>query len=435
MSDDNAANGISSKKSANGIHTMNCSAFETYPHHVPGDMLKSKGKKAFAILLDFYTIFAYTQYWRKQTKVMVRYLFFIAAFCGQLFLTPAWAADDSPLPLKAEEQIPGQVLVCIEEGVSPAEVEQIAESIHAKVERRLTSWGLYLFSFDHARPVAEVVKELSKQPGVKYAEPNFKVSVNIIDTETSTSTSLTAGDPSSRIVVAVLDTGLDMTHPAFSGSIYTNPGEIPGNGIDDDKNGFVDDVHGWDFYDWDNQPAGEPGFGDHGTLVAGRVLQGASNIGISILPLRVGPGPWLDLGAIVAALDYAVAQGARVINMSFGAGIPFQVLTEAIARAAEKGVLLVAAAGNNGSDLPSYPAAYPVVVSVAATDAWGKKASWSNYGSTVDFSAPGENVTTTAFGGGTTTVSGTSFAAPFVAGVLARILAALPNLTPGQAIG
>lgn len=344
-------------------------------------------------------------------------------------LIPAtsWAAD-APAP-SSTDYLPGQVLVRVEEGVSLPQVQEIAGAVGAKVERRVASWGVYLLSFKPDRPVSEVVEQLQAQPGVRYAEPNAKIQVNSIVGDPGTITAAVA----SSIVVAVIDTGVDRTHPSLSNLIYTNPDEIAGDGVDNDANGYVDDVHGWDFYEWDNDPSGSAGDGAHGTMVAGRVVQGSGGEGISILPLQVGPGPWLDLAAIVQAIDYAVAQGARVINMSFGTSVPYRLLTEAIQHAAQQGVLLVAAAGNNGSMRPSYPAATPGVVSVAASNDAGQRTWWSNYGN-VDFTAPGENVTTTHWGGGTASASGTSFSAPFVAGVLARILAALPALTPGEAV-
>ncbi len=344
-------------------------------------------------------------------------------------LIPAscWAAE-APAP-SSTDVLPGQVLVRVEEGVSLPQVQEIAGAVEAKVERRVASWGVYLLKFDPTRPVSEVIERLQGQPGVRYAEPNAKIPVNAIGSDLSVGTAA-----ASSIVVAVIDTGVDRTHPSLSGLIYTNSREIAGDGLDNDANGYIDDVHGWDFYNGDNDAGGGPGDGAHGTMVAGMVDQGSRGQGVSILPLQVGPGPWLDLAAIVEAIDYAVNQGARVINMSFGASFPYQVLTEAIQHAVQRGVLLVAAAGNSGSLRPSYPAAYPGVVSVAASNNAGQKTWWSNYGGTVDFTSPGENVTTTNFGGGTVSVSGTSFSAPFVAGVLARILAALPALTPDQAV-
>ncbi|MDO8730769.1 MAG: S8 family serine peptidase [Candidatus Omnitrophota bacterium] len=339
-----------------------------------------------------------------------------------------WAAD-APAP-SSTDYFPGQVLVRVEEGVLLPQVQEIAGAVGAKVERRVASWGVYLLKFEPTRPVSEVVERLQAQPGVRYAEPNAKLQLHSIGGDLGTITAAAA----SGIVVAVIDTGVDRTHPSLSNLIYTNPKEIAGDGIDNDANGYKDDVHGWDFYNKDNDASGGPGDDAHGTKVAGRVVQGSGGQGISILPLQIGSGGDLSLSAIIEAIDYAVAQGARVINMSFGTESILQTLTEAIQHAAQQGVLLVASAGNSGLMTPNYPAAYPGVVSVAASNNAGRKTWWSSYGGTVDFTAPGENVTTTNWGGGTASVSGTSFSAPFVAGVLARILAALPALTPGEAV-
>ncbi len=357
---------------------------------------------------------------------MLKRSLFILSVC--LLIPAASGAAETPAP-SSPDYLPGQVLVRVEEGVSPAQVREIAGIVGAKVERRVASWGVYLLSFDQAKPVSEVVERLQGQPGVRYAEPNAKIQVNGVGNDPGTVTAAAA----SSVVVAIIDTGLNPL--PFSGSIYTNTREIAGDGIDNDGNGYVDDVHGWDFYEWDNDPRGSAGDGAHGTMVAGQVLKGAQGAGVSFLSCQVGPGPWLSLDAIVEAIGYAVDQGARIINMSFGASFPYQVLTEAIQQAAQRGVLLVAAAGNSGSMLPSYPAGYSKeVVSVAASNNAGQKTWWSNYGSTVDFTAPGENVTTTNWDGSPVSVSGTSFSAPFVAGVLARILAALPALTPDEAV-
>jgi len=345
---------------------------------------------------------------------------------------PSAASAQPPGSSVPSEQFrAGEVLVRVEEGLLPDELNQIAQSVGARVQRRLTSWGVYLLTFDPQLSVRAMVNHLQALPGVRYAEPNALIPVNLL---------FGGGDPTGTlaaaegVVVAVIDTGVDMTHPAFSGQIYTNRGEIAGDGLDNDGNGYVDDVHGWDFYEWDNDPSGGPEDGAHGTMVSGMVLQGALGAPLSILPLQVGPGPWLDLGAILEAIDYAVRQGARIINMSFGTSTPYQALTDAVLYAAQRGVMLVAAAGNSGSLWPSYPAALPGVVSVAASDATGRKTWWSNYGWTVDFTAPGDRVTTTDWGGGTATVSGTSFSSPFVAGVAARILASLPQLKPNEVV-
>jgi hypothetical protein len=236
------------------------------------------------------------------------------------------------------------------------------------------------------------------------------------------------------VIVAVIDTGMDLLHSAFTGKLWVNPGEIAGDGIDNDVNGYVDDVNGYDFLNHDSDPTGGPDGDAHGTMVSGRVLQGARALAdqVRIMSLKAGSGSGLPLSAIVEALDYAWRNGARIVNMSFGTTFDFASLRQAIAVAAQRGLHLIAAAGNSGTTQKNYPAAYDGVWAVAASDASGRKTSWSSYGSWVDWTAPGDKVTTTTFGGGNAVVSGTSFSSPFIAGVVAQYLAHHPEMTPDQ---
>lgn len=367
------------------------------------------------------------------TKRLLHKSFFGLALIGSLGILTvsgfSWAVEP-PLSITDADPIPGRVLVRVKEGIPVEQVQKIAEGVGAEVDRVLAPWGLYLFRFDPQVPVSKIVQQLQSKPGVQYAEPDVRFQTSGALESDPYASSAGAGAP---VIVAVIDTGMDLRHEAFTGRLYVNAGEIAGDGIDNDHNGYVDDVNGYDFYDHNGDPTGAAGDGAHGTMVAGRVLQGATDAPVALMTLRVGPGPFLTLSGIVEAIQYAVDRGARIINMSFGGGYS-QMMADVVRYAADRGVLLVAAAGNSGTTLPSYPAALSNVVSVAASDATGRKTWWSNYGSSVDFTAPGSQVTTTTFGGGTAVVSGTSFSAPFVAGVAARILAALPNLTVGQVI-
>lgn len=272
---------------------------------------------------------------------------------------------------------------------------------------------------------------------------------------------------SPTVTVAVLDSGVDLTHPDLAERIWTNPREIPGNGIDDDRNGYVDDVHGWDFIGDDADPNPDIGLkspvdgANHGTLVAGIIgAAGSNGIGIAgvawnvrILPLRVldenGAG---NTQGVVRAIRYAVAAGARIVNISFTGSKYNQALADALRAARDAGVLVVAAAGNEGDterggDLnvyPSYPACYRdasgerVVLAVAALDANGVKSSFSSYGSDcVGISAPGERFFSTQvyrpafeafrepYGD---SWSGSSLAAPVVSGVAALLASMDPSL-------
>jgi thermitase len=244
-----------------------------------------------------------------------------------------------------------------------------------------------------------------------------------------------------KVLVAVLDTGIDLTHPDLAANIYTNPGEIAGNGIDDDHNGFIDDVHGWNFFGNNNNAQDD---NDHGTHVAGIIgAIGNNGVGIagvnwsvSLLPVKfLGPDGSGFLSGAIEAINYATIMKAQVINMSSGVGEFSQAMSDAIKAAQNAGILFVAAAGNTGVDAdttPSYPASYalPNVISVAATDNQDRLATFSDYGiQTIHLAAPGVDIYSTILGGKYATYSGTSMAAPLVSGVAALLLSQEPTLS------
>ncbi len=249
---------------------------------------------------------------------------------------------------------------------------------------------------------------------------------------------------SHNIIVAVIDSGIAQNVPQLKGKMWTNPGEIPGNGIDDDHNGYVDDVHGWDFRN--NCPVTGTNINWHGTFVAGIIAAqpGTDKVsgvapGIRIMDVRILDSHNLfyssDWGKFARAIDYAVNNGARIINLSIYANErPPAVFENAIKRAAAHGVIIVGIAGNNGRDSVSYPGRYPWVLAVSATDRSDHLASFSNHGPQVAVAAPGDQVMSLFPGGIAGTGSGTSFAAPHVAGTLALILSANPSLTAYQAV-
>ena len=247
-------------------------------------------------------------------------------------------------------------------------------------------------------------------------------------------------------VIAVIDTGMDLDHPDLAPNLWSAPGEIPGNGMDDDGNGFTDDVHGYDFASDDNDPDDESGHGTHVSGIIGAVGDNALGVTgvnwqVQLLPLRVGDDT-LSTSAIVDALDYVTAlreeHGHPIIatNNSYGGPDGSDFVREAIERQRDAGILFVAAAGNedlNNDEFPSYPANHPVdnILSVAATDTGGEAlANYSNYGpATVELAAPGTSILSTDRGGAYTYKSGTSMAAPFVAGGLALLHALDPTVT------
>ena len=255
---------------------------------------------------------------------------------------------------------------------------------------------------------------------------------------------------SSSIVVGVIDTGVDYTHPDLVSNIWTNPGEIAGNGIDDDGNGFVDDVHGFDFVNNDGDPMDD---NNHGTHVSGTIAAaGNNNLGVtgvnwssSIMALKFlsadGSGYTSDA---VRAVNYATMMrtsygiDVRVTNNSWGGGSPSTAMEDAIRASGDAGILFVAAAGNDGTDndaSPHYPSNYALdnVLSVAATDASDNLASFSNYGqTTVHLAAPGVSILSTIAGGGYAFFSGTSMATPHVAGVAALAWSVDPDATVAE---
>ena len=252
-----------------------------------------------------------------------------------------------------------------------------------------------------------------------------------------------AGYSGEGITIAVVDTGVDLDHPDLAGNLFVNAGEIEGNGIDDDGNGYVDDVHGYDFAAGDADPND---VGGHGTHVAGTIAAGLNGFGATgvapdatILPVRVlGDNGSGSTNAVAAGIRYAAEQGADIINLSLGGGFS-RAIQSAIDYAQDLGSFIVAAAGNEAASTPGFPARfsaiYDNVLSVGAHDSRGQIAGFSNDvggSGAVQVDAPGVGVFSTYVGGRYANLSGTSMAAPHVAGVAALALSANPDLTPSQ---
>ena len=252
---------------------------------------------------------------------------------------------------------------------------------------------------------------------------------------------------SRSVVVAVIDSGVDYTHPDLAANVWKNPREVAGDGIDNDANGFVDDVRGWDFANGDADPMDDDGHGTHvsGTIGAvGNNAIGVTGVNwqVSIMGLKFldAEGNGYTSNA-VAAVTYATRMrrdfGVNVvaINASWGGETRSSALADAIAAAGRAGILFVTAAGNESSNndrTPSYPAnlSDDSVIAVAATNRSNRLAAFSNYGSTtVDLAAPGVGILSTVPGGGYASFSGTSMATPYVTGTVALMAAANPRAT------
>lgn len=405
---------------------------------------------------------------------MRRYARLAAAFALITAASLGFCPDHSTAtPPDKPAFVPGRILVKVEEEAPAGAIRDANRENGGRLEEKIPHSELSVIDLPGGISVAEAVERYEASPEVEYAEPDyllyaqeqpndpdFSKMYNLkntgqyqgtIDSDIDATEAWDAatGDPGTT--VAVIDSGIDTNHPDLRNNIWTNPDEIPGNGVDDDKNTYVDDVHGWDFV---NNDAGVfDGSGDgHGTHVAGIIAAEGNNLlgvtGINwrakIMPLKFmynGKGTVSDA---VKALDYAIAEGARISNNSYGwydncGGCFARSLRDAIAAANEHEHLFVAAAGNGFDDyagddndqLPFYPANYdiPNIVSVAATNQQDTLTSFSNYGAnTVDLGAPGKTILSTVPGGGYSYGEGTSMAAPHVAGAAALILSHDPGL-------
>ena len=349
---------------------------------------------------------------------------------------------------------------------------QIAQGTDPGPEMSLVR-GMHTVKLGAGVTVDAALAAYRANPNVLYAEPDY--SVHLLETPNDpqfasqwalNNTGQTGGLAGADIhapaawdvtpgsggtIVALIDTGVDYTHPDLAANIWTNPGEIAGNGIDDDHDGYIDDVHGYDFVNNDSDPMDD---NTHGTHVAGTLgAVGNNGIGITgvnwhvqIMALKAldaqGNG---TLSSILGALSYAVAHGAKVANNSYGGGLYSQAFADAIQSTGDAGLIFVAAAGNgnamgvgqNNDTSPFYPASYnlPNVVAVAASDQSDNLASFSNYGAaSVDLAAPGVNILSTLPNNTYGVYSGTSMATPHVTGVLALVRDLHPTWTSAAVI-
>ncbi|RKU29970.1 hypothetical protein C6497_05195 [Candidatus Poribacteria bacterium] len=255
---------------------------------------------------------------------------------------------------------------------------------------------------------------------------------------------------SREVVIAIIDSGIDYRHDDLSQKIWVNPDEIPDNGLDDDGNGYIDDIHGWDFTDapnlqaegdfmeGDNEPIDESGHGTHVAGIAGAMPNNGIGIaGIAwnspLMAVRAG----LSLGGSsrmqdddsAAAIVYAVDNGASIINMSWGSSQHSFVIEDAIDYAHSRDVVLIGAAGNSGEATSIFPAGYRKVISVASTTQHRQRYYKSNFGASVDIAAPGNAILSTQIGNNYRILTGTSMAAPHIAGIAALMKSKRPALT------
>lgn len=288
-----------------------------------------------------------------------------------------------------------------------------------------------------------------KQWGLNNTGQSIKGQIGVVDADIDAPEAWLFQQGNARQVIGVLDTGVDYTHNDLSANIWANPGEIAGDGIDNDGNGYIDDVHGWDFANGDNDPMDGHG---HGTRVAGIIAATGNNAnGVTgvvwnaqIMPLKFinddGAGTISDA---ILAINYATSMGVKLTNNSWGDDKYSAALYDAIQTAEQQGSLFIAGAGNGGADkigdnndiTPFYPASYDLnsIISVTSTTSIDSLSSSSNYGTvSVDLAAPGSNIFSTIKGGAYGFSSGTSFSTPHVVGAAALLLSRYPTLTSQQ---
>lgn len=352
----------------------------------------------------------------------------------------------------AQEVVRGEYLVKIDGAVGLTATAAVFENQGFKAETVSSEGQLLLVKG------VSTLQDLKKHSFVEYVEPNHIVHAedlpddpklknqwglkNKNGTDVHAEALWRHSVAAKNVVVAVVDTGVAVNHPDLKENIWANNAEANGQlGVDDDGNGFVDDVHGFHFA-YPKSPVGDKH--GHGSHCAGIIAASGNNgVGVSGLLwqtqiMAVGfldsKGSGTDANAI-KAIDYAVKMGANVISASWGGTSVSQSVREAIARAGKAGVVFVAAAGNDGKDndkRPHYPSSYdlPNIIGVAAVTRSGAKAGFSNYGAkSVHIGAPGENILST-LNSGYGYLSGTSMATPFVSAAAAMMLENHPDYSP-----
>ncbi len=328
----------------------------------------------------------------------------------------------------------------------------------------------YSLTFDVTQDVEEYINKLYATGYFEIVEPEYKYKTDFKPNDPSVTQQyylslinafdawdITKGD--TAMVIAIVDTGGNLTHSDIAPNLYRNWAEYPPNGVDDDGNGFIDDYQGWDFVGSDTSNLSKPGFvgdndpsihigGDvsHGTWVAG-CASAATNNGIGIA--GVGFKSRLlftkqsaDDQKTTDGSEYAAYSGllyagyqkdVKIINCSFGGTDQSQIIQDLINHIVlDQNRVIVASAGNSNTSQPNYPGAYDNVLSVAATDQNDVKASFTSYGTTIDISAPGVGIYTTGYNNVYNTVDGTSFSSPITSGAVALVWAANPSFTAVQ---
>ncbi|MHA2895487.1 S8 family peptidase [Bacillus cereus] len=361
-----------------------------------------------------------------------------------------------------------EVLVKFKDFNNLENLKQLQNHFSFEVQNTFPLTQIQLIKFHTDINMKELIQTLNKSPNIEYAEPNYIVSpaassndgyynslwglknigqniqgsVGSPNIDINVEEAWTKTEGSSNITIGIIDTGIDINHPDLKNNIWKNPDEIPGDGIDNDNNGYIDDIYGWDFVN--NNNSVYDGTGDsHGTHVAGTIAAVKNNtIGVAGVAPQVKVMSLKFLGTnggtisnAIKAIEYAKNKGVKITNNSWGGGGFNQTLYDAIQ---QSNSLFIAASGNNGTNAdqtPMYPAAYSLsnILSVASITNKGSLSSFSNYGKTsVDVAAPGTDILSTLPNNSYGFYSGTSMATPHVSGVAALIQSAYPSYSPTE---
>ncbi|MFO0808424.1 MAG: S8 family serine peptidase [Gemmataceae bacterium] len=361
----------------------------------------------------------------------------------------ATAPDLNALP-KGVEFDPGVILVRVDPGTDP-------KQLYAPADHLFANW--YRVSLIGPKiSVQDGLNSYGRLPIVNYVEPDYIVRALLNPNDPNypqqyglprisapTAWNVTTG--TGNTVVGMIDSGIDYSHIDLAANMWHNPGEVPGDRLDNDGNGYVDDYYGYDFANNDSDPIDDFGHGTHTAGIVGAV--GNNSIGVTGMNWKVQLMALKFLGSngtgaisnAVKALNYATMMGVKITNNSWGGGGSSQAMIDALNAANSANAIFVAAAGNTGANndaIANFPASYAVtnVVSVAATNASDVLASFSNYGATtVAIAAPGEGIVSTLPGNVYNAYNGTSQAAPYVTGTLALLRDYSPTWTVQQLIG
>ncbi|GAB4389219.1 MAG: hypothetical protein Kow0025_13230 [Thermodesulfovibrionales bacterium] len=404
----------------------------------------------------------------------------VLVLAALLWTASAWAAAAGAQGGEGRPYVEGEILVKYRPWVPRAAVEMQNHKYGARRIRSFERLGVHHLGLPEGLSVAEAVRLFREAPEVLYAEPNYVVRPALLpndadfseqwylhnvgqaflgglrgtfDADIDAPEAWDVHQAAGAVIVAVVDTGVDYTHPELSANIWTNPGEANcSNGVDDDQNEYADDCRGWNFVSNNNNPMddfvdlqGNPGHGTLGAGIIGAVGNNGSGIAginwaVQVMPLKfmnsAGDG---TVDKEIQAIYYAIDMGADIINASYGLSGFSTAERDAIQAARDAGILFVAAAGNDGSNNDAtafYPASHDLenIISVAASSYDDTLASFSNYGATsVDLAAPGAWIYSTVpyaapLGADDFDfASGTSFAAPMVSGAAALVKSRNPS--------